>query len=134
MEVSELLNTEESNMKISEYEIVVKSVHNDQRRVIMALGAPRKCSQLKNQLYRIAMKKYSFLPNLQLANQTNFGNTNIGLLIGADNFWDFVTNEIHYRKYHTKYLKRQIEKYFLTVLLTSKLLKDFVNQFYDHRQ
>ena len=131
MEVSELLNTKESNMKISEYEIVVKSVRNDQRRVIMALGAP---SQLKNQLYRIAIKKYSFLANLQLANQTYFGNTNIGLLIGADTFWDFVTNEIHYRKYHTKYLKRQIEKYFLTVLLTSKLLKDFVNQFYDHRQ
>ena len=131
MEVSELLNTKESNMKISEYEIVVKSVRNDQRRVIMALGAP---SQLKNQLYRIAIKKYSFLANLQLANQTNFGNTNIGLLIGADTFWDFVTNEIHYRKYHTKYLKRQIEKYFLTVLLTSKLLKDLMNHFYCHRQ
>ena len=131
MEVSELLNPKESNMKISEYEIVVKSVRNDQRRVIMALGAP---SQLKNQLYRIAIKKYSFLANLQLANQTYFGNTNIGLLIGADTFWDFVTNEIHYRKCHTKYLRRQIEKYFLTVLLTSKLLKDFVNQFYDHRQ
>ena len=131
MEVRELLSTKESNMKISEYEIVVKSVRNDQRRVIMALGAP---SQLKNQLYRIAIKKYSFLANLQLANQTYFGNTNIGLLIGADTFWDFVTNEIHYRKCHTKYLRRQIEKYFLTVLLTSKLLKDFVNQFYDHRQ
>ena len=131
MEVSELLNTKESNMKISEYEIVVKSVRNDQRRVIMALGAP---SQLKNQLYRIAIKKYSFLANLQSANQTYFGNTNTGLLIGADTFWDFVTNEIHYRKCHTKYLRRQIEKYFLTVLLTSKLLKDFVNQFYDHRQ
>ena len=117
MEVSELLNTEESNMKISQYEIVAKSVRNDQRRVIMALGTPRNCSQLKNQLYRIATKKYSFLQNLLLANQTNFGNTNIGLLIGADTFWDFVTNEIHYRKYHTKYLKRQIEKYFLTYYL-----------------
>ena len=133
MEVSEFLNTEEPNMKLSEYEIVVRSVRNDQRRVIMALGVPKNCSELKNQLCRIATKKYSFLQNLQLANQTNFGNTNIGLLIGADTFWEFVTDEIHYRKYHTKHLKRQIEKY-LTVLLTSKLLKDFASHFYDHRQ
>ena len=31
-------------------------------------------------------------------------------------------------------IKRQIEKYFLTVLLTSKLLKDLMNHFYCHRQ
>ena len=86
MEVSEFWNTEEPNMKLSEYDIVVKSVRNDQRRVIMALGVPKKCSELKNQLCRFAIKKYSFLQNLQLANQTNFGNTNIGLLIGADTF------------------------------------------------
>ena len=36
MEVSAFLNTEESNMKLSEYEIVVKSICNDQRRVITA--------------------------------------------------------------------------------------------------
>ena len=132
MEVSEFLNAEEPNMKLSEYEIVVKSVCNDQGRVIMALGAPN-CSELNNQLYRIAIKKYSFLQNIQLANQTNFGNANTGLLIEAHTFWEFVTDEIHYGKYPTKYLKRQIKKY-LTVLLTSKQLKDFMNHFYDHRQ
>ena len=110
MEVSEFLNAEEPNMKLSEYEIVVKSVRNDQGRVIMALGAP-KCSELNNELCRIAIKKYSFLQNLQLANQTNLGNANIGLLIGAHTFGEFVTDEIHYGKYHTKYLKRQIKKY-----------------------
>ena len=47
MEVSAFLNTEESNMKLLEYEIVVKSVCNDQRRVIMALGVPKICSELK---------------------------------------------------------------------------------------
>ena len=31
-------------------------------------------------------------------------------------------------------IKRQIEKFFLTVLLISKLLKDMMNHFYDHRQ
>ena len=36
MEVSAFLNTEESHMKLSEYEIVVKSICNDQRRVITA--------------------------------------------------------------------------------------------------
>ena len=133
MEVSEFLNAEEPNMKLSEYEIAVKSVRNDQGRVIKALGAP-KCSELNNELCRIAIKKYSFLQNLQLANQTNLGNANIGLLIGAHTFGEFVTDEIHYGKYHTKYLKRQIKKYFLTVLLTSKLLKDFMNHFYGHKQ
>ena len=64
MEVSAFLNTEESNMKLSEYEIVVKSICNDQRRVITALGVPKKCSKLRNQSHRIAVEKYSFLKNL----------------------------------------------------------------------
>ena len=93
MEVSAFLNTEESNMKLSEYEIVVKSICNDQRRVITALGVPKICSELKNQSYRIAVEKYSFLQNLQLANQAHLDNTNIDLLIGADTYWEFVTGE-----------------------------------------
>ena len=97
MEVSAFLNTEESNMKLSEYEIVVKSVCNDQRRVITALGVSKICSELKNQSYRIAVNKYSFLQNLQSANQAHLDNTNIDLLIGADN-WDFVTGEIERNK------------------------------------
>ena len=48
MEVSAFLNTVESNMKLSEYEIVVKSVCNDQRRVITATGVPKICNELKN--------------------------------------------------------------------------------------
>ena len=94
VEVSAFLNTEESNMKLSEYEIVVKSVCNDQRRVITALGVPKICSELKNQSYRIAVEKYSFLQNLQLANQAHLDNTHIDLLIGADTYWEFVTGEI----------------------------------------
>ena len=50
-------------------EIVVKSVCNDQRRVITALGVPKTCSELKNLSYQIAV--YSFLQNLQLANQAH---------------------------------------------------------------
>ena len=93
-EVNAFLNTEESNMKLSEYEIVVKSICNDQRRVIIALGVPKICSELKNQSYRIAVKKYSFLQNLQLANQAHLNNTNIDLLIGADTYCEFVADDI----------------------------------------
>ena len=93
MEVSAFLNTEESNLKLSEHEIVVKSICNDQRRVITALGVPKICSELKNQSYRIAVEKYSFLQNLQLANQAHLDNTNIDLLIGADTYWEFLTGE-----------------------------------------
>ena len=94
MEVSALLNTEESNMKLSEYEIVVKSVCNDQRRVITALGVPKICSELKNQSYQIAVEKGSFQQNLHLENQAHLDNTNIDLLIGADTYWEFVAGEI----------------------------------------
>ena len=86
MEISAFLNTEESNTKLSEYEIAVKSVSNDQRRVITALSVPKICSELKNQSYRITVEKYSFLQNLQLANQVHLENTNIDLLIGADTY------------------------------------------------
>ena len=94
IEVNAFLNTEESNMKLSEYEIVVKSISNDQRRVITALGVPKICSELKNQSYRIAVKKYTFLQNLQLANQAHLNNTNIDLLIGADTYCEFVADDI----------------------------------------
>ena len=98
MEVSAFLNTDESNMKLSEYEIVVKSVCNDQRRVIAALGVPKICSELKNQSYRIPVEKYSFLQNLQLANKAHLGNTKPDLLIGADTYWEIVTGEIQHDK------------------------------------
>ena len=93
MEVSAFL-TEESNMKLSEYKIVVKSVCNDQRRIIIALVVPKICSELRNQSYRIAVEKYRFLQNLQLANQTHMDNTNTDLLKGVDTYWEFVTGEI----------------------------------------
>ena len=93
MEVSAFLNTEESNLKLSEHEIVVKSICNDQRRVITALGVPKICSELKNQSFRIAVEKYSFLHNLQLANQVHLDNANIDLLTRANTYWEFVTGE-----------------------------------------
>ena len=86
MKVIAFLNREESNMKLSEYEIVVKSVCNDQRRGITALGVPKICSELKNHSYRIAVKESCFLQDLQLANQSHLNNTNINLLIGADTY------------------------------------------------
>ena len=93
VEVRAFLNTEESNMKLSEYEIVVKSIRNDQRRVITTLGVTKICNELKNQSYRIAVEKCSFLQNLQLANQVHLDNTNIDLLTGADTYREFVTSE-----------------------------------------
>ena len=80
-------------MRLSEYEIVVKSISNDQRRVTTALGVPKISSELKNQSFRIAVEKYIFLQNLQLANQAHLDNTNIVLLIGADTYWELVTGE-----------------------------------------
>ena len=71
------LNTEESDMNLSKYEIVVKSICNDQRRVITATGVPKICNELKNQSFLIAVEKYSFIQNLQLANQAHLDNTNI---------------------------------------------------------
>ena len=94
IEVNAFLNTEKSNMKLSEYEIVVKSICKDQRIIITALGVPKICSEFKNQSYRIAVKKYSFLQHLQLANQAHLNNINIDLLIGADTYCEFVANYI----------------------------------------
>ena len=44
-------------MKLSENEIVVNPVCNDQRRIITALAVPKICSELENQSYRIAVEK-----------------------------------------------------------------------------
>ena len=120
IEVSAFLNTEESNMKFSEHEIVVKFVCNDQRRVITALGVPKICSELKNQSYRIAVEKYSFLQNLQLANQAHLDNTNIDLLIGADTYWEFVTGEIQRDKSCSLVAQKSIFDY----LVSGPLMND----------
>ena len=120
MEVSAFLNTEESNMKLSEYEIVVKSVCNDQRRVITALGVSKICSELKNQSYRIAVDKYSFLQNLQLANQAHLDNTNIDLLMVADTYWEFVTGEIQRDKICSLVAQKSIFGY----LVSDPLMND----------
>ena len=98
MEVSAFFNREESNMKLSEYEIVVKSICNDQKRVITASGVPKICRELKNKSYQIAVEKYSFLQKLQLANQAHLDNTNVDLLMRADTYWEFVTDKIQQDK------------------------------------
>ena len=47
MGVSTFLSTKESKMKLSEYEIVVKSLRKDQRKVITALGLPKIGTDIK---------------------------------------------------------------------------------------
>ena len=130
MEVSAFLNTEESNLKPSKYEIVVKSICNDQRRVITALGVPKICSELKNQSYRIAVKKYSFLQNLQLANQAHLDNTNINLLIRADTF---VTGETQRDKSWSLVAQKSIFGYLVSCpLMNDSRLKQVKPTCYDN--
>ena len=59
LKLAPLRNTEESNLKLSEYEIVVKSICNDQRRVITALGVPKIYSELKNMVLKNLKKSQS---------------------------------------------------------------------------
>ena len=95
MGVSRFLNTKESKTKLNEYEIAVKSLCTDERKVITALGVPKIHTDIKKQSYRFAVEKYGFLQNLQLANQGHSESTNIDLLIGSDTYWEFVTGEMH---------------------------------------
>ena len=39
---------------------------------------------------QIAVEKYSFLKNLQLANQAYLDNTNIDLVRRADTYWELI--------------------------------------------
>ena len=130
MEVSAFLNTEETNMKLSE---VIKSICNDQRRVITALGVPKICSELKNQSYRTAVVKYSFLKNLQLANQAHLRNTNIDLLIGADTYWKFVTDETQRDKSCSLVAQKSIFGYLVSgPLMNDSRLKQVKPTCYDN--
>ena len=79
MGVSAFLNKKESKMKLNEYEIVVKLLYTDERKVTTALGVPKICTDIKKQLYRFAVEKYGFLQNLQL-------DCNIDLLIGSERY------------------------------------------------
>ena len=107
-------------MKLAEYEIVIKSVCNFQRKVITALDLPKIWCELKDQSYRLAVKKYSFLQNLQLANQANLDNTNINLLIWADTYWEFVTGQIQWDKSCSSVSEKSIFGY----LVSGSLMND----------
>ena len=60
MGFSAFLNTKESQMKLNEYEIVVKSLCTDERKVITAVGVPKICTDIKKQSYRFPVEKYGF--------------------------------------------------------------------------
>ena len=60
MRVSEFLNTKKSNMKLSKYEIVVKSLRTDEENVITALGVSKICTDIRKQLYRFAWEIWVF--------------------------------------------------------------------------
>ena len=90
MGVSAFLNTKESKMKLNEYEIFVKSLCTDERKVITALGVPKICTHIKKQSYRFAVEKYGFLQNVQLANQGHSESANIDLLAGCDRYWELL--------------------------------------------
>ena len=51
-------------MKLSQYEMVVKSVCNDQRRVNYSIRSTKNMQWIKYQSYKMAVEKYSFLLNL----------------------------------------------------------------------
>ena len=118
MVVSAFLNTKESKMKLNEYEIVVKSLYTDERKVITALGVPKICTDIKKQSYRFATEKYGFLQNLQSANQEHSENTNIDLLIGSDTYWEFVTGEIKRNNNCTLVAQKSILGYLVSGPLT----------------
>ena len=47
MGVCAFLNTKESKINMNEYEIVVKSLYTDERKVITALGVPKIYTDIK---------------------------------------------------------------------------------------
>ena len=47
MGVCAFLNTKESKINMNEYEIVVKSLYTDKRKVITALGVPKIYTDIK---------------------------------------------------------------------------------------
>ena len=107
-------------MKLAEYEIVVTSVCNRQRKVVTALGLPKTSSEFKNHSHRIAVKKYSFLQNLELVNEANLDNTNVNLLIGPDAYWEFVTGEIP----RDKSCSLVAQKWIFCYLVSGSLMND----------
>ena len=121
MKASAFLNTEESNITLSEYEIVAKSARNNQKRATIALGVPKISSELKNESYQIVVEKYSFRQNLQLANQAHLDNTNIDLLIGADTYWEFANakfiSDIKFENTAIQfpYRLKKIDQYYWTI-------------------
>ena len=81
---------------------------------------------MKNWSYRIAVEKYSFLRNLQLANQAHLDNTNIDLLIGAHTYWESVTGETQRDKSCSLVAQKSISGYLVIgALMNDSSLKQF---------
>ena len=93
MGVRGVLSHREGEMKLKEYEIRLLPMSSKENYLIKVLSVPRIYSKIKGQNLNCVIKNHNFIRDLQLAGTSFNGEANVDILIGADLYWKFVTEE-----------------------------------------
>ena len=75
---------------LKEYQVVIKPYG----KYINVLAVPDICSTINNQWIKEADKSHSFLGGIKLADDGNYSNLPIGVLLGSDYYWKIVDGDI----------------------------------------
>ena len=81
--------------KLYDVQLKIQSCSSSNFEILEAIVAPTICSPLSGQFIELAKNQYTHLNNIQLSDcNVNNSNSQIGVLIGADHYGDFMTGEV----------------------------------------
>ena len=89
MKVKAFGNEEGKNMRLKEYQVVIKPIDMCNSIYVKAIAVPNICAPVKS-----AVIEHRFLGTLKLADKGNSMYSPIDLLIGADSYWKIVDGKL----------------------------------------
>ena len=87
-------NNQGKEMRLKEYQVVLKPIDNSSSIYMKAVAMPSICAPISNQEVQLAVKQKEFLSTLKLADDGSEDKREIDMLIGADMYWKVVTGNI----------------------------------------
>ena len=87
------LSHREGEITLKDYEIRLLLISSKENHLIKVLSVPRICSKIKEQNLNCVIKNHNFIRDLQLADMSFNSEAYVDTLIGANLYWQFVTEE-----------------------------------------
>ena len=87
------LRHREGEIKLKDYEIKLLLISSTENHLIKVLSVPIICLKIKGQNLNCVIKNHNFIRDLQLVDMSFNSEAYVDILIGANLYWQFVTEE-----------------------------------------